>query len=201
MNDIPPTSAELIRALQSQSPEKREGAWEEFDPLYRPVILAWCRHRYPFEVAGDLTQEILQKLAVQFLKKCYDPDRGRFRSWLKAVVNNAMADYARKAQGRPDIDGAGGTEHGRMLAELVDSTAAEQLSEAILSEPVTTRVTRALAAVQGRVQEVHWQAFCLLRNDELSTSEVAARLGLKVSNVYKIEERILKKLREEIEHG
>lgn len=198
--EIPPTNAELIRALRSQSPAKREGAWSRFDPLYRPVIFAWCANRYPHDLAGDLTQEVLQKLSVQFLKQCYDPDRGRFRSWLKAVVNNAMADYARQAQRRLNIAGAGGTEHGRMLAEMAGPAAAEQLSEAILREPVT-KYARAVAAVQGRVQEVHWRAFCLLYEADLSPSEVATELGLTVANVYKIEQRIKQQLQVEIDHG
>jgi DNA-directed RNA polymerase specialized sigma24 family protein len=152
--EIPPTNAELILALRSQSPAKREGAWSKFDPLYRPVIFAWCANRYPHEVAGDLTQEVLLKLSVQFLRNCYDPDRGRFRSWLKAVVNNAMNDYGRKVRAQPKIAGAGGTEHGRMLAEWPGPEAAEQLSEVILSQPIT-KAARAIAAVQGRVQEAH----------------------------------------------
>jgi RNA polymerase sigma factor (sigma-70 family) len=200
MNNIPPTSAELILALQSQSPAKRESAWARFDPLYRPVILAWCGNRYSSEVAEDLTQDVLQKLSVQFLRNCYDSDRGRFRSWLKAVVNNAMNDYARKVRRQPGIAGAGGTEHGRMLAELVDPAVAERLSEVIMSQPVT-KAARAIAAVRGRVQDAHWQAFCLVYVEELSTAEAAAKLGLNVSNVHKITQRVQKQLREEIDHG
>jgi RNA polymerase sigma factor (sigma-70 family) len=201
MNNIPLTSAQLMLALQSQSPTRRENAWAEFDPLYRPVILAWCLKRgCPFELARDLTQEVLQKLSVQFPKKCYDPDRGRFRSWLKVVVNNAINDHVRKEQRQLKVVGRGGTEHARMLDELVDPAVAEQLSEAIMSEPFT-KYALAIAAVQGRVQEAHWRAFCLLRLDGLSPSEVAAKLGLNVANVYRIEQRIKKQLQKEIDHA
>jgi RNA polymerase sigma factor (sigma-70 family) len=200
MNNIPPTDARLIDALGSQSPAKRESAWLEFDPLYRPVILAWCRNRFSAEVAEDLTQDVLQKLSVQFLRNCYDPDRGRFRCWLRTVVNNAMNGYARKSQNQPKIAGAGGTEHGRMLAELVDPAAAERLSEVIMSQP-STKAARAMAAVRGRVQDAHWQAFCLVYVEEISAAEAAARLGLSPVNVHKITQRIKKQVREEIDHG
>src|SRR5262249_31330930 len=156
--DIPTTDAALLTALQSQSPDKREGAWARFEPLYRPVILAWCRSRAPsFEVAEDLSQEVLQKLSQQFPRHCYDPVRGRFRSWLKAVVNNVLTDYARARQRRLDTDGVGSTEHGRMLAELASPEVADQLSEVIASQPVT-RAARAIATVRARVQEAHWRA-------------------------------------------
>jgi hypothetical protein len=43
-----------------------------FDPVYRPVILNWCRRR-PVP-AADLTQDILLKLFHKFPQPCYDPD-------------------------------------------------------------------------------------------------------------------------------
>jgi RNA polymerase sigma factor (sigma-70 family) len=191
----------LLLALQTEAPATRETAWALFEQLYRPVILAWCRRRVPsFEVAEDLTQDVLQKLSLQFLRHSYDPVRGRFRSWLKAVVNNVLTDFARTRQRRPDGDGVGSTEHGRMLADLASPEVADQLSDVIAGQALT-KAAQAIAAVQARVQEAHWQAFCLRYGDGLSASEVAAELGLSLANVHKILQRIRNQLEEEMDHG
>jgi RNA polymerase sigma-70 factor (ECF subfamily) len=199
--DIPTTDGSLLLALQSQSAARREAAWARFDALYRPVILAWCR-RWPLppETAEDLTQEVLLKLSEKFLEHCYDPDRGRFRSWLKVTVRNTLADYGRRQQRQPDNAGVGGTEHGRKLAELVSPEAADQLSEVIANEPVTREV-QAIAQVRARVPELHWKAYCLRRAEERSVEEIARELGLSQANVYKILQRIKKQFAEETGHG
>ncbi|MCI0462405.1 MAG: sigma-70 family RNA polymerase sigma factor [Gemmataceae bacterium] len=198
--DLPTTDGSLLLALQSQSPARREAAWEKFEPRYRPVILAWCQRRLPLETARELTQEILLKLSVKFPEHCYDPNLARFRSWLKAVVGNALADYGRRQQRQLDGDAVGGTDHARQLAELVSPEAAEELSEVIASEPAT-RAAQILAAVQARVPELHWKAFWLYHLEKRSVEEIARELGLSMANVYKILQRIKKLLEEEIAHG
>jgi RNA polymerase sigma factor (sigma-70 family) len=199
--DIPATDHSLLLALQSQSPARREAAWALFEPRYRPVIHAWCRRRHlPVETARELTQEILLKLSVQFLRHYYDPDRGRLRSWPKTVVENVLTDYARAQQRHLVGTAVGGTDHGRMLAELASPEAAEQLSDAVARQPVT-RAAQAIGRVRARVPEAHWRAFWLKDVEERPAAEVAAEVGLRPANVYKISQRISKQLEEEIRHG
>jgi RNA polymerase sigma-70 factor (ECF subfamily) len=198
--DIPSTDNSLLLALQSQSPAKREAAWALFEPLYRPVILAWCERRHlPSETSEELTQEILLKLSVKFVGHCYDPDRGRFRSWLKTVVGNVLTDYWRTQQRRLEGDGVGGTDHGRRLAELASPEAADQLSDSVASQPVT-RAAQAIGRVRARVPEAHWRAFWLFAVEKRPAAEVAAEAGLSLANVYKISQRTRKQLEEEIGH-
>jgi RNA polymerase sigma factor (sigma-70 family) len=188
-------------ALQSQTPAKRGAAWALFEPRYRPVIHAWCLRRHlPVETARELTQEILLKLSVQFLRHCYDPDRGRFRSWLKAVVENVLNDYSRAQQRQVVGAAVGGTDHGRMLAELASPEAAEQLSDAVANQPVT-RAAQAIGRVRSREPEAHWRAFWLFGVEKRPVAEVAAEVGLSRANVYKISQRIRKQLEEEKGHG
>jgi RNA polymerase sigma-70 factor (ECF subfamily) len=187
--------------LQSQSPAKREAAWARFEPRYRPVILAWCRRwPLPLETAEDLTQEILLKLSEKFPQHCYDPDRGRFHSWLKATVRNALTDCSRRQQRQLDGAAVGGTDHGRMLAELASPEATDQLSHVITNQPVT-KAAWAIGAVRAKTEETHWKAFCLYHVEKRPVAEVAAEVGLGVANVYKILQRIKKQLEEEIGHA
>jgi RNA polymerase sigma factor (sigma-70 family) len=202
--DIPLTDRALLLAIHSQSPGKREAAWWRFEALYGPVILSWCWWRLPPELkedARDLTQDILLKLSVKFLQHCYDPARGRFRSWLAVTVRHAVTDYRRKRQGQIGAGAVGGTDHWRMLADLASREAADQLRDAITNQPATRAAQAIVARVRANVPERHWKAFCLYHFEERPAKEVAAELGLEVANVHKILQRIRKKLEEEKDHG
>jgi RNA polymerase sigma factor (sigma-70 family) len=196
--DLPPTDPALIRDLQSQTPAKRAAAWAVFDPAYRPVILAWCRRRFHTreDLAEDLTQEVLKKLWEMFPRHYYDPDRGRFHSWLYAVVRNVLNDYSRREAGRPDGDGVGGTDHLGVLAGLEGPEAAAELSRVIGSQPAT-RTALALARVKASVSERDWKVFFQRFAENRPAAEIAAEMGLSGWNVLKIAQRVRKLLLEE----
>src|SRR4051794_11301101 len=67
-------------------------AWAAFVDRYRPLILGWCRRWSPRE-ADDAAQEVFTKLVGAIGR--YEPGRGRFRPWLKAVTDNLMRDLKR----------------------------------------------------------------------------------------------------------
>src|SRR5262249_56365191 len=54
-------------------------------------------------VGSTPVQEVLLKLVCSFKTFEYDPQKGRFRGWLKTVTNNLMAEL--KRQPPPPIDG------------------------------------------------------------------------------------------------
>src|ERR1041384_568531 len=126
--DIPSTHLSLFLPLQKeeQSPE----AWQAFHARYHDVILTWCRRRELSSAwAEDLTQEIWLKLWREIHR--YDPAKGRLRSWLKAVVNNALTDFGRRQQRHPEHGGIGGSGFLERLANLPDPDADEELTGAI----------------------------------------------------------------------
>src|SRR4051812_45426054 len=91
------THDSLLSALYRGEPQ--HDAWATFQARYRDVILDWCRRRgVPEDCAADLTQEVLLKLIQELPRGAYDASRGRFRSWLKAVVNNVVTDFWRQRQ-------------------------------------------------------------------------------------------------------
>src|SRR5262249_9151665 len=147
---IPSTHASLLDALQNDDQE----AWAAFQARYGNVILGWCQRRsLPQDSAEDLTQEVLLKLFQQL--PGYDPAKGRFRSWLKAVVNNTLTDCWRRQRRRPEGGGVGGTAFLDRLAQLETPETADELSGAVASAIETEVVAR----VQARVEEKTWQAF------------------------------------------
>jgi RNA polymerase sigma-70 factor (ECF subfamily) len=59
-------------------------------------------------------------------------------------------------------------------------------------------LAEAVQRVQRRVAEHTWEAFRLLTTEDLSGSEVAQRLSLKVLTVFKAKSKVQKMLQDEI---
>ena len=101
---IPSTHLSLLQALGEEG--RREDAWAVFQAGYRDVILGWGqRYGLDLHAAEDLTQEILIKLLEALPRHEHNPDRGRFRSWLKTVVRNVLADRRRRQRRRLEPGG------------------------------------------------------------------------------------------------
>lgn len=127
---IPSTHLSLLQALGEEG--RREDAWALFQAGYREVIIGWGR-RYGLDLhtAEDLTQEILIKLLEALPRHEHNPDRGRFRSWLKTVVRHVLADRRRRQRRRPEPGGVGGSTALERLGDLPGPEAVEELSVAV----------------------------------------------------------------------
>src|SRR5262249_10052889 len=103
---IPSTHFSLLNALKHEG--QREAAWERFQKRYEETLLRWCLGRgLQAADAEDVTQKVLIRLFRSLPQHEQDPSR-TFRSWLKAVVNNAIRDVFREAQRHPGDRGVGG---------------------------------------------------------------------------------------------
>jgi RNA polymerase sigma factor (sigma-70 family) len=178
------------------NPANSERAWRTFFERYKPEILRWCGSRglQPAD-REEVASAVLAKLVEEMRTFRYDPS-GRFRSWLRTVVRNAVCDYLRsldRAGGR----GEGGSDAGARLAQ-----AAAQESVGDLVEAVNTRMEADLhlleeaeRRVRATVQEKTWRAYELYLHQGRTGPEVAAELGLQPTTVYVFCNRILTKLR------
>lgn len=81
-------------------PRGREALGRLCERYWRPIFMyimhSWGRSR---EEAKDLTQEFFVKILEGDVLERYSKDRGRFRTFLKGVLNHFMADV-RRAGGR-----------------------------------------------------------------------------------------------------
>jgi RNA polymerase sigma-70 factor (ECF subfamily) len=108
----------LVLLREPDSPE----AWKAFVLRYTPKLLAWCRQwKLQDADAQDVTQEVLHRLARLMRKLPYDPAKGRFRGWLKALARNAWSDLweARRRAGC----GSGDSAVQRLLDEQISPDA------------------------------------------------------------------------------
>src|SRR5947209_7391022 len=81
-----------------------ETSWAEFVKCYGPVIYDTCARRGLREAdIQDATQNVLHKLFQKLAS--FDRSKGRFRSWLHAVVCHAANDIARSPWQRRQATG------------------------------------------------------------------------------------------------
>ena len=100
MSKVPTTPKELIAALQSAG-EIDNAHWEQFDALYRPVILLFLEQKFGALVADeadDIAQDVMVKLVNALKKGLYTETKGLFRRYLAAMVNNTAVNALRRRQ-------------------------------------------------------------------------------------------------------
>jgi RNA polymerase sigma-70 factor, ECF subfamily len=156
-------------------------AYERLLTRVAPLVLAFIRRR-----AGDAPwcEDVVQEslLAVHRARHTYDSARP-FAPWLYAIVQNRLIDALR-------------VQRRRLLRELDPESVPERGVGARQERDVLlTDVRRAVAALpdhQRRVIE-------LLKFEDLSVREVAARLGMSETNVKVTAHRGYRALRRRIE--
>jgi RNA polymerase sigma-70 factor, ECF subfamily len=177
------TSASLLHRLQSP---KSDGAWRRFVELYTPLLLAWARAAgVPESDTPDLLQDVFALLWRKLPEFRYDPQRGRFRGWLRTVTLNRWRELAR----RRTVTTVTG-----VLTEL-PAPDADGFWE---NEYRTRLVGRAVGILQADFQPATWQAFWRVVVDGDSAPAVATELGLTVGAVHAARFRVLARLRQEL---
>ncbi len=95
---ISSTSSCLLRRVRSPDDT---AAWERFVELYAPLIYRWLRQAGLQEQdARDLGQEVLLTLLRELPTFRYDSQKGRFRSWLRRVVQLRLLVHWRQRNRR-----------------------------------------------------------------------------------------------------
>ena len=184
------TSASLLAQLQ-QAPAD-QAAWAAFVGRYGPLILGWCR-RWGLQEADaqEVHQEVLLRLVRAMQAFRYDPAR-RFRGWLKTVAHHAWQDLARA---RRSVAAGGDPAPDDPLQSVA---ARDDLAGWIERAYEQELLERAVVRVRPRVLPQTWDAFRLTALDGLPGAEVAARLGMPVTSVYKAKSNVQKLLEAEV---
>lgn len=171
------------------------GSWREFVQCYAPRVFDWCR-KFGLQDAdaADATQMVLLKLVDCLQRFEYDPEQGRFRSWLKTVTRNVAADVGRQWRERGlgvEVIEIAGAVDGQLSPD-------EELYQAIESAFREEMLRAAEERVRLRVHPATWQAYWLCCREQITAPAAAARLEIAVTDVYVAKSRVLKQLRAEI---
>ncbi|MFQ5490031.1 MAG: RNA polymerase sigma factor [Phycisphaerae bacterium] len=90
------TRASLL--LRVRDP-KDATAWTEFDAIYRPLLVRFGQSNGLGEAdVEDVAQHCMTAIHKRIASFDYDPEKGRFKGWLRTLVNNRIRDLHRRRQ-------------------------------------------------------------------------------------------------------
>ena len=195
-DDSQKTSFTLLLRINGEG-RSREIAWEEFDRVYRPRIMAFARRvgAAPGE-ADDVVQDVFAGFAQASRNGfCYDPKQS-FRGYLFRATRNALLRLRERESRQPPVTAGGDA------ADLLPDAAAAELAWNDVWELEQVRLA------VDRVREEYetsanadlrtFDAFYRATLDDRDTAEVAAELGMEEASVRKAKSRVTDKLREEL---
>ncbi len=166
-------------------------AWREFDALYRPLLERYARARgLSPESAEDVAQHCLTQLCSHIDEFTYDPAKGRFKSWLRTLVNNRVRNLVRDGHEQPLAAGEPATPADR-------EPAPEEIFDRIWLQE---HLWHCLRQLREEVEPVTYRAFLAYVIEQQPVEQVSRELGLTPQNVYTIKwrvtERVAAKMRE-----
>ncbi len=191
------TSLSLLGRLK-HSAQNRD--WEDFYDRYSPVILSFAQKcGLDFSGAEDVLQETVICLIQKLPAFEYDPQKGKFRNWLRQIVKNKAREQLRRS----------GVER---TVSMSESALGWHLDEAALREnpPQPTSaldqaweqsvLEQALRRIQAdpSVKKETYEIFLALTVAEESIVNLEARFGIKRNAIYQIKSRLQKRLKEEM---
>ncbi len=161
------------------------GAWRTFDAVYRPMLQRFARARgLSTEDAEDVAQQCLTVVADRIAEFSYDPQKGRFKSWLRTLVNNRVRNLLRDRHERP-----GQTSDLHNLAES-DPTPDEAFDRIWLEE----HLWHCLRELRGEVEETTYLAFQRYVIEQQPIGQVCQELNLTPGNVHTIKWRMTQRV-------
>jgi RNA polymerase sigma factor (sigma-70 family) len=186
------TSPSLLGRLRHQSDPR---SWQRFFDLYFPWIRDWlCRHHsLSHQDAEDLTQDVLSVVLRELPGFSYDPRKGSFRGWLRAITVNRLRAFWKAGKFRPVP--TGNSDFAQMLDQLEDPRSG--LSHLWDQEHDGHVISQILEAIEPEFEPTTWRAFRRVVIEGARPADVAAELGLTRNAVFIAKSRVMRRLRQE----
>ncbi|MCA9200562.1 MAG: sigma-70 family RNA polymerase sigma factor [Planctomycetales bacterium] len=193
MTPSPETRPSLLVRIQDADDV---AAWSEFSQLYQPVIYRIARRKGLQDAdARDVTQHVMTSVAKSIHRWTPDEDRASFRTWLNRVAQNALIDFVRTR--KPDI-AKGGTSVWHCLESQPDQLSIEQ--DEWEWEQRREIFRWAARHIRHEFTATSWSAFQLTTVDGLSPAAAAEQLNMTIGSVYTAKSRIMRRLKEQVQH-
>jgi len=101
---FPVTSITLIQKIKSMPPGGDEAHWVRFWDLYAPAMRQFAVWKGGEKNADDIVMKVLEKLVDVLRQGKYDPQAGRFHSYLATMICNEVHMQHRKDEVRRQED-------------------------------------------------------------------------------------------------
>ncbi len=164
-------------------------AWREFDEIYRPMLLRFARARkLDAHESEDVVQYCMSAIHEHIERFEYDPSKGRFKGWLRTIVNNRVRATLGKRR--------------EAIADTTQFDIAQQREQAPDEEFdriwVEEHLKHALKLVRHEVEESTYKAFRAHVIDGWTIEKTCAEFGMNANQVYRIKWRVTQKLRDRL---
>ncbi len=161
--------------------------WSDFDAIYRPILRRFATACGLDEIdAEDAVQYGMAAVHKHIDRFDYDPDRGRFRGWLRTVVNNHVRNLLKKRRD-PIAE----------TRELERPQDREESPEVEFDRMwMEEHLKYCLGKVRAEVEENTFAAYQHYVIDEWSVKRVCGTFKINRNQLYKIKWRITQKLQE-----
>ena len=189
------TRASLLGRLKNWEDQQ---SWEEFADTYSRLIVGVAIQAGLTEAeAKDVEQETLLCVARTIHEFESNPERGSFKSWLLTLTRWRIADQFRKRAPSSQAPVPGSTEDTRTstIERVPDPALLDATWE---SEWRKNLIETALHRVGRRVKPKHLQIFDLYAMRHWSAAKVARELGVSVVQVYLVNHRVTKLVKQEV---
>lgn len=162
-----------------------EKSWEQFQEFYRPLIRI-CGHDYKLtdEEIKDLQQEVLIEVFKADVVGKYDPNRGRFRDYLRTIIHRKAFKIL----------------NNRLPDSSQDALEIEISMEKFWDEEWHAFIMEiAMDELKEEVSETSFLAYDLYVTQGLPPDQVAKMLSITVNQVYIARTRCVQQLKEIVE--
>ena len=174
--------------LRIRDPRDRK-AGGEFDALYRPMLLTFAR-ALGLDVADaeDVVQHCMLAITKHIRAFDYDPKNGRFKGWLRTLVNNRVRNMRRVR-----------VAHQQKTGDFERPQNCEPLPEDRFEELwIQQHLRFALGQIREEVEDASFQAYRRYVMNGEPVSKVCSELNLNANQLYAIKFRISRKLHEKM---
>jgi RNA polymerase sigma-70 factor (ECF subfamily) len=180
------TSSTLLRRVRDFGDAK---SWDEFDKLYRPMLVKYARRRHlPPDVAEEIAQQCLAAIVSRIGKF---ERKTSFRGWLRGMVDHKIADYFarwdRERQADTDV-----LRNARDLGPTSVELWEESWDQA--------HVFHLVGALRTNFARHTLQAFSLYVLQERPVREIGQVLGMTPNQIYVAKSRVIRFIRERFGH-
>lgn len=180
------TRASLLVRIKDRNDS---ASWQEFDGIYRPMLHRFARARGIDDAAADdIVQQCMTVIARHIQSFEYDPGKGRFKAWLRTMVNNRVKNLFRDRKDRA-------AESADFKREQDREAAPDELFDKLWMDE---HLRHCLQLIRENVEPDTFKAFQSYVMDEEPADKVCADLGMNMNQLYKIKWRVTQKLGEKM---
>ncbi|MFI4897595.1 MAG: sigma-70 family RNA polymerase sigma factor [Phycisphaerales bacterium JB059] len=176
-----------ITLLGKLGEDANPAAWNEFCDRYGELIRSFARRQgLQASDCDDVLQDVLVALAGSMSRFEYDPDKGKFRSYLKTITLRAIYKKFRQKQqpSRQEPIGDG----------VLNATSDPETDERWEQEWRQHHLRQAMRTIDTEFSDADRAAFRLYALGGRGAKETAEALGMSVDRVYQAKSRIMNRL-------